>query len=150
MSDKKAFICAVKNMENELGSIVVFAETRGKAIGIAVNHELFEDYCDWREVRCRRCKELDGCYRGKAAMDWNDDLDRFDMVSKAGFWCTEVDREECGRCYARDVCENYRDYLYEMKLAWCEECGCCIMVAPDPDNCEIYEAAHRKEGNGNA
>ena len=72
MNVKKAYICAVKDLECELGSLVVFAETRGKAIGVAVHSDLFED-ADWREIRCRRAPALDDCYRGKDEMDWMDD-----------------------------------------------------------------------------
>lgn len=33
------------------------------------------------------------------------------------------------------------------KREYCEKCGCCVMCEPDPDHCEIYEAAHRGEEN---
>lgn len=29
------------------------------------------------------------------------------------------------------------------KREFCEKCGGCVMCDPDPDHCEIYEAAHR-------
>lgn len=31
------------------------------------------------------------------------------------------------------------------KREFCEKCGGCVMCEPDPDRCEIYEAAHRGE-----
>lgn len=141
MNVKKAYICAVKDLECELGSLVVFAETRGKAIGVAVHSDLFED-ADWREIRCRRAPALDDCYRGKDEMDWMDDQDRLDMVVKQGFYCNDIDRDECERCAAREECQYYQDQLFEEKMEWCEECAVCSYDKRDPDNCEIYEAAH--------
>lgn len=144
MNEKKAYVCAVKDLEMEYGSIVVFAATRGKAIGAALHSLLFED-SDWRDIRCRRAPALDDCYRGKDEMDWNDDQDRLDMVTKLGFYCTDIDRDDCKACVARDECQDYQDFLYEEKMEWCEGCAVCPDDKRDPDNCEIYEAAHPKK-----
>ena len=141
MVTKKAYICAVKDLEYELGSIVVFAETRAKAIGIAFHSDWSGD-SEWIDIRCRRIPALDSCYRGRDEMDWNNEQDRFDMVSKGGFHCMEIDRDDCKVCAVREACEDYQDYLFDEKMVWCERCAVCPDDKRDPDNCEIYKAAH--------
>lgn len=33
---------------------------------------------------------------------------------------------------------------------FCEKCGACVMFEPDPEHCEIYQAAHGGDGHGDA
>lgn len=107
--EMKAYMATVKDLESEYGTLVAFARTPGKAIGIALASGQFDGW-RWTDLRIHRCKELDDSYRGKDQMDWYNDQDRIDMVSKAGFFCTEVRISECEKCAAKDFCDWYQDW----------------------------------------
>ena len=100
----------VSDRDGVLGySIVVFAETRGKAIAYA---HYKDDFCDfrWTEMSALRKPELDKYYNGKTEMDWYNMEDRIAMVKDANFQCSyEVDitLEECESCPAHEWCERY-------------------------------------------
>lgn len=90
-------------------SIVVFAETAGKARAYAAHSEMFE-YYDFTEIRVNRCKALDKFYKGKPEMDWMNDSDRVAMVRYANYECSiEVWEPECehGECPAQQWCGRY-------------------------------------------
>ena len=87
-------------------SIVVFAETSGKAKSIAIHTDAFNDY-DYTEISARRVPALDKYYRGLDEMDWYDNADRIAMVKEAGFRCDPEtwEEEDCLRCPAKEWCE---------------------------------------------
>lgn len=90
-------------------SIVVFAETAGKAKAYAAQSEMFDEY-DFTDICVNRRKELDRFYKGKREMDWMDDDDRVAMVRYANYECSsEVWHPECekGECPAQQWCERY-------------------------------------------
>lgn len=86
-------------------TIVVFAETRGKALSYAVQDDSFCDY-GYTELRALRCKSLDAYYKGRKKMDWFDDQDRI-LMAKAGFSCgPNFDCIEGKDCPAYEWCER--------------------------------------------
>lgn len=99
-------------------SIIVFAETRGKAIASALGTDEFPK-CDWDFTRlcARREPALDGAYRGERFMDWDNDDDRLAMVWWGGYRCDDdvFDPDECERCVAKNECSKYEEYLEEEK-----------------------------------
>ncbi len=104
----KAYIASDRNGDSGC-SIVVFAETAGRAKAYAANCETFDCY-DFTEMRVNRCKALDAYYKGRREMDWLDDDDRVAMVRYAGFECSsEVWHPKCeqGKCPAQQWCGRY-------------------------------------------
>lgn len=81
----KAFIATDRNGDEGI-SLVVFAETAGKAKAYAAGTDTFCDY-GFTGIRVNRCKALDGSYKGKSEMDWLDADDRVAMVKLAAFHC---------------------------------------------------------------
>lgn len=103
---KKAYIVTDANGGSGT-SLVVFAETYGKAKAYAATSEELCDYGGYTEMRARRCKALDGFYRGEPEMDWQDTEDRIAMVRYAGFHCSyEVDNPICELCEASQWCDR--------------------------------------------
>lgn len=93
-------------------AIIVFAETRGKAVSAALCSEEFpKDDWNYTELCALRAPTLDKHYRGKWRMEWDDDEDRLAMIREAGFFCQELDSDECERCSGKEFCEAYKDYL---------------------------------------
>ena len=104
----KAYIASDRNGESGY-SMVVFAETAGKAKAFASNSDRF-DYYDFTDMRVRRCKELDSYYQGRLEMDWLDDNDRVAMVRYANFECSgEIWHPDCEtvECPAQQWCGRY-------------------------------------------
>ena len=95
-------------------SLVVFAETVGKAKGYTAGTD---DFCDYgfTGIRAIREPQLDRFYRGKPEMDWFDPDDRVAMVRYADFECSsecDVTEEDCRACPAFQWCgrcEDWRD-----------------------------------------
>lgn len=121
----KAYCC---RQEIDPCSTVVFAETAGKARYIAMYSGTLGDDLEFKDIYVRRIPQLDEYYKGRTEMDWSDDNDRVAMVRFAGFCCGEdcFDQEECGRCSAKEYCNQYKDYMEEEKY-WdeydhCYEC----------------------------
>ena len=55
-------------------AIIVFAETKGKAVSLALGTEEFPKYdWDFTELRATREPKLDGAYRGAWRMEWDND-----------------------------------------------------------------------------
>ena len=99
-------------------ALIVFAETRGKAIFSALGTDEFPKYdWDFTELCARREPALDGAYRGQWRMDWDDDEDRLAMVQWGGYYCGEdgFDPSDCERCVAKHCCPRYEEYLEEEK-----------------------------------
>ena len=93
--------------------IIVFAESRGKAIAYALGTDEFP-YNDFTftELCATRAKWADKYYRGNKTMDWDNPEDRFAMVNDGGFMCGEeaFDPDDCERCCAKEICEQFSDY----------------------------------------
>ena len=99
-------------------SLVVFAESRGKAIYSAIGTDEFPKYeYDFTQLRARRISCLDNAYRGKWCMDWDDEEDRLAMVRDAGWYCGEdaFDPDDCDRCVAKEYCTRYEEYTEEVE-----------------------------------
>lgn len=113
----KAYVISDKDGYSEY-LLVVFAESRGKAIRAAIGTEEFPTY-DWEftELRARRIPVLDTAYRGEFRMDWYNDADRLAIVKDAGFYCDDdyFDPDDCERCVGKDYCTRYEEYLEEEK-----------------------------------
>ena len=91
-------------------AMIVFAESRGKAISYALGSDEFPtDVYEFTDLRAKRVPVLDRFYRGKVTMDWGDDEDRVAMVRFAGCTCSaEVyDSRMCKACPAKDYCDDY-------------------------------------------
>lgn len=101
-------------------SLVVFAETAGKAKAYAVGVDEFCDY-GFTGLRAIRKPMLDKYYKGKDEMDWFDPKDRIAMVRYADFECSDeisfVDCE-CEECPAKKWCGRYER---EMDDPWWKE-----------------------------
>lgn len=97
-------------------SEVVFAETRAKAIYTALRDTDFSfDGCEYTDMRARRKPMLDKYYRGRSAMDWDNDDDRLVMIRKGGYVCDDdsFDPDECAKCVGKDYCSKYEEYQEE-------------------------------------
>ena len=96
--------------------VVVFAESRGKAIVAALGTDEFpsEDW-SYTELRAIRKPELDKYYRGNLRMDWDDPNDRIAMVRDGGYYCNEDDfnLDGCAKCSGKDYCSRYKEDLDE-------------------------------------
>ena len=104
----KAYTVTDRNGD-EGTSLVIFAETAGKAKAYAAHTDTFCDY-GFTGLRVNRISALDSCYRGKPEMDWLDMDDRVAMVRYADFECSpEVDwsEERCMQCDARTWCGRF-------------------------------------------
>lgn len=85
------------------GSVLVFAETRGKAINQALSD--FEE-CAYTDLRAERAKKLDGLENSEPKDDyWNNDDIRLILVREYGWHCLEYDHTECDHCVAHNYCE---------------------------------------------
>lgn len=97
-------------------SVVVFAESRGKAIVAALGTDEFP-YADWSytELRAIRNPELDKYYQGRQCMDWDNPDDRLAMVRDGGYHCAEdaFYPDDCAKCSGKDYCSRYEEYLEE-------------------------------------
>ena len=110
-------------------SIIVFAETRGKAISYAIGTDEYPKYeWDYTQLKAVREPALDKHYRGNTFMDWDNMEDRVAMVRDAGFCCDDdyADIDDCKNCDAKEYCEEY-ERLQENQTAWdeydhCYEC----------------------------
>ena len=103
----KAWVCY--NEELCLAE-VVFADTRGKAKSYFKNLETF-DYYTYCELRPKRLKKLDYLNHPDGyVMKWYKDQDRLPMVRDADFYCSEIDRDDCKICCAKEYCSDYEEY----------------------------------------
>ena len=96
--------------EEEEGVIeVVFADTRGKARMYLKELDIFNNY-RYIEISPRREKSLDYLdHEDGYVMNWYKDEDRLPMVRDDGFYCTEVDRQLCEECCAKEWCSKYQE-----------------------------------------
>lgn len=101
--------------KDECEATVVFAETRGKAMALAMATDACEDV-DFCDIEVRRKPELDKYYKeGKKEMDWYNDADRLALVKECGFYCLYMELDECESCPAKEFCDSYQDKLEELK-----------------------------------
>lgn len=111
----KAYVVSDRKGYSEW-TVIVFAESRGKAIVAALGTDEFP-YRDWEytELRAIRKPEFDKCYRGKWRMDWDNSNDRLAMVRDGGYYCYEdiFDPADCAKCSGKDYCSRYEEYLDE-------------------------------------
>lgn len=92
---------------------VVFAETRGKARGLAQATDACEDAA-FLEITVRRAPKIDKYYKeGKVEMQWFNPEDRVALVKELGFECLDADEEDCRDCLAKQDCAAYNDYYKE-------------------------------------
>ena len=100
--------------ETEYGeySIVVFAETRGKARAIAAGCEEFEDD-KFTDIEIRRYPAMDCMYKGARVADWDDPKTRRYLVKELGWRCAERIDSECEICPAKDVCPSWEGEVSE-------------------------------------
>lgn len=87
-------------------SVILFAETRGKAIAYAKSMDEFM-YCEWIDITARRFKEFDQYYKGEPEVDWYDDEMRLILVRDYGWTCDEPLNDMCDKCVAKKYCEWY-------------------------------------------
>ena len=95
-------------------SVVIFAETRGKAHYLATKSDAFED-SEWNDIRVIRLPQMDKMYRGNTEMDWDSAEDRIALV-KDGWYCNDdyVDYEkDCPSCPAAQFCDIFKEEKYE-------------------------------------
>ena len=90
---------------------VVFAETRGQAKSLATHTDAV-DYADFVDIEAHRLPKVDKYYiEGKWRLDWSDPQDRIILVDECGFRCEYVEPYMCKDCSAKDICEDYQEYL---------------------------------------
>lgn len=94
----------VSDKDYTTGSVIVYAETRGKAIAFCMHDEPFE-YYEFTELRATRLKEFDQYYDGKAMPDiwWNLEH-RIRLVKDYGWSCMEGIDDYCDDCPAKEWC----------------------------------------------
>ena len=101
-------------------SIVVFAETRGKALAYGAKHPDLRDY-GFTGLKAIRCKALDPFYKGYAEMDWFNDEDRVAMVRYANFMCPDGFSRKvlgCDECAAYEWCAKGKASEESDKDSW--------------------------------
>ena len=119
----KAYVCTE---QIEGYSIVVFAETAGKARYKAMSCDELGDCLDFKDITVRRVPKLDSYYHGRSLFDWEDPEDRLIMVRECGYTCHpdcfEID--ECEKCPAKEYCDRYEEYLaeYNREVEYAEHC----------------------------
>ena len=94
----------VSDNNGEYGTEIVFAETRGKALALCFQDDVFED-CEWIELHARRFKEYDKFYSGKSKVDfWLEDEHRVRLVRDFGWSCVDPIYDYCTDCPAKEWC----------------------------------------------
>lgn len=94
-------------LKNTVESDIVFAETAGKAKSTALRFSDWEyDYYDFCNLYAIRLPGLDKFYRGDRFMDWEDPVDRINLV-KSGWRCNEEYDCEMEECPAYNFCDRY-------------------------------------------
>lgn len=103
----KAYVVSSKTSDDN-ESLIVFAETSGKAKVIAQSSSVCSD-TDFIDIECHREPYFDKYYKkGKTEMDWNDSKDRI-VLCKAGWACID----ECNpiNCSAKKYCIRYEEEI---------------------------------------
>ena len=97
----KAWI--VRDNNGDCGCTVIFAETRGKAIGYALGWCQQFEGLEWTEMNARRFKKFDTYYKGESEIDWSDSYYQIPLVRDFGWHCEEASWD-CKECEARQWC----------------------------------------------
>lgn len=92
--------------------MVVFAETRGKAISLCLGREPFDDY-EFTELYARRFKDYDKYYDGNDRIDWDNEEHRLRLVRDFGWACTEGKDIYCEDCCAKKHCREWEDLTHD-------------------------------------
>ena len=95
---------------------VVFADTRGKAKSYFKAMDTFDNYrfCELKPYRLKKLDYLN--HPDGYVMDFCKDEDILPMVRDCGFYCIEVDREDCEICCAKEWCSKYEELKEEEEL----------------------------------
>lgn len=120
-------------------SVVVFAESSGKAKALVLGGDGFE-YDLFTELSAYRKPELDPFYKGRRFMDWEDPDDRIAMVRYGGYVCSDEAKEfeDCKECPAREWCSEAEDEEAEAER---EREAAALYAA----YCEQYEPTYNPE-----
>lgn len=120
-------------------SVVVFAESPGKAKALVQGTDGFEDD-SFTELSAYRKPELDPFYKGHRFMDWDDPDDRVAMVRYGGYVCSDEAKEfeDCKECPAREWCSEAEDEESEAER---EREAAALYAA----YCEQYEPTYNPE-----
>ena len=110
----KAYDCYV-HFVDDLGDVIVFAETRGKAKVIAkrVYKDNGADEVEYIDIGAYRCPEYDKYYKNKDYMDWSDPETRLILVRDHDWRCCAYDlyqMDECEDCLAKPCCKEFKSY----------------------------------------
>ena len=107
---------AVSDYNNEYGTVIAFAETRGKAKAICMNDDTFDDV-GWTDLRAYRFPQYDQYYDGskKKINFWFDDEHRVRLVRDFGWQCIDPIDSECEDCSAKQWCSHW-EYLQEKEV----------------------------------
>ena len=135
----KAYDVTDRNRDEDV-SYIIFAESRGKAIMIALYgaEGAFDNY-RFTELRAHRCPALDKFYRGYPVMDWMDDEDRIAMVRYAGYECScevNITFDKCIACPAHEWCGRF-ERMDEDRKYWA--------AVEMQQHCENYEPIYNIE-----
>ena len=103
----------VFDKERYCNTVIIFSDSRAKAIYNAMEFsDEFED-CQWVDMRARRFKEYDQYYSGKSVIDfWMDDEHRINLVKNFDWHCQEPDFY-CKDCPAIKWCYWHKNELGE-------------------------------------
>lgn len=105
----------VQDKRERYGAEIVFAETRGKAMSLAL-HTPCCDEAEFTNIEARRMPHADKYYKeGKWHLDWENSKDRVVLVKECGFVCDYdyLEWEDCEICSAKKYCDRYQDHLTE-------------------------------------
>ena len=91
-------------------SVVVFAETRGKARVIAMGEDACEDM-KFIDIKPYRLPIADHLYKNRCVMDWDNDEDRMFLVKECEWSCVDGFEDDCEYCKCREYCVKYQDEL---------------------------------------
>lgn len=103
----KAWTVKTKDYQ-DYGTLIVFAETRAKAIYAALSWTDTFDGCVWIDMSACRFPEYDQYYSGKMFVDWDNMDDRIRLVRDFGWNCGEAIEWFCQECPAKEWCEEYK------------------------------------------
>ena len=103
----------VFDVDNEYGTVIVFAETASKAKKLCLYSDPFDDV-DYVDLRVRRFKEYDQYYNpeGDPKIDWSNEEHRVRLVKEFGWRCIERIDSMCEECPAKQWCSEW-EYMRE-------------------------------------
>lgn len=106
MTSKKAVAYLIESDCDE-GCVIVFAKTREQARNIALLTGEF-DNSKYIELHAYRRPHMDKYHkRGKKLMDFSDPADRLALVRDEGFYCLDIEPNDCAKCNAKNFCDKW-------------------------------------------